>query len=127
MMASGAGRILGVYSLLEHIERIRPGEGESGRRAESLVRTDQLRVVLVTMREGASLHEHTAPGHITIHVLEGEMAVLVEGDEITLKAGGLISIEANTRHAVRAQSEGAFLLTISSPELKDASPAEGDH
>ncbi len=126
-MATGNDRILGVYSLPEQIERIRLGEGESGRRAESLIRTDQLRVVLVTMREGASLHEHSAPGHITIHVLEGEMTVTVEDDEIKLTPGGMIAIGATVRHAVHAMSDGAFLLTISSPVPGETSPVEDNH
>ena len=53
---------IGAFTLAEEIERFQPGEAGSGRRAETLIKTDRLRVVLVTMRTGASLQEHTAPG-----------------------------------------------------------------
>jgi quercetin dioxygenase-like cupin family protein len=104
--------VLGIFSLADEIERFHPGEGESGRRAEGLIKTEGLRVVLVTMHEGASLNEHSAPGPITIHTLRGEMLVSVGDEEVKLAEGGLISIAAGVRHAVRALEEGAFLLTI---------------
>jgi len=50
----------------EEIEKYRPGDTEACRRAETLIKTDGLRVVLVTMLTGITLHEHTAPGPITI-------------------------------------------------------------
>jgi quercetin dioxygenase-like cupin family protein len=115
-MTGDGDRVLGLFSLPKEIERFRPTDDKSGRRAESLVRTDHLRVLLVTLRQGASLHEHTAPGPITIQAVKGDLRVQVEGDEIPLAAGGLVAIAAHTPHAVHAQSDGAFLLTISLPD-----------
>lgn len=106
-------KILGEYRLRDEVARLEPGDSRSGRRAETLVKTDRLRVVLVTMREGAELQEHTAPGPITIHALEGSFDVSVEDDSRSLEAGDLISIRADVPHAVRATDDGAFLLTIS--------------
>lgn len=105
--------ILGKFSLSDEIERLTPGDNRSGRRAEILVKTDRLRVVLTTMRAGIELQEHTAPGPITIHALEGSFTVTVEGDDHDLDPGDLISIQPNAPHSVRATTDGAFLLTIS--------------
>jgi quercetin dioxygenase-like cupin family protein len=117
--------VLGIYSLPEEIERFRPdAEGESGRRAEGLIKTDGLRVVLVTMNKGASLNEHTAPGPITIHTLRGQMSVTVGDDKVTLAEGGLISIAAGIRHAVYALEAGAFLLTIAFGGAKKSAAEE---
>jgi quercetin dioxygenase-like cupin family protein len=109
--------IYGPVQLANEIERFQPAERESvsGRRSETLIKTDDLRVVLITMQQGASLAEHTAPGTITIQVLRGEMTVEVGGSSHELAAGGLISLEAGVRHAVRARADGAFLLTIAWP------------
>ncbi|HET7035766.1 MAG TPA: cupin domain-containing protein [Thermomicrobiaceae bacterium] len=106
--------ILGRFDFDSEIERFAPGEGASGRRAETLIKTDGLRVVLVTMRAGAALHEHTAPGPITIQALRGHLTVSVEGtnEEQQLQSGQLIAIAPGVRHAVRAQDAAAFLLTI---------------
>jgi quercetin dioxygenase-like cupin family protein len=104
--------ILGEFRLDDEIERFHPDSGVSGRRAETLIKVDGLRVVLVTMNAGAVLHEHSAPGPITIHAVQGRFTVRVEGASHDLPTGGLISIEMNVRHAVEAVENGAFLLTI---------------
>lgn len=103
--------ILSRVSLGSEIARLLP-DVPSGRRSETLLKTPTLRVVLVTMRAGTDLHEHTAPGVITMQGLQGRLAVTVEGEEQELAAGDLIALEADTRHAVRAIEDGAFLLTI---------------
>jgi quercetin dioxygenase-like cupin family protein len=69
-------------------------------------------VVLVTLRTGAALHDHAAPGPITIQTLSGRMAVTYHDQERELGPGQLLALEAGVRHAVRALSAGAFLLTI---------------
>lgn len=104
--------LIGVFDLEAEIGRFTPGETESRRRAETLVKTDDLRVVLVTMLEGASLQEHTAPGPVTIQSLTGHFTVTHEGGETPLAPGGLVVFAPGARHAVTALSNGAFLLTI---------------
>lgn len=107
--------ILGSYDLDAEIERFIPDPtGTSGRRAETLIKHDGLRVVLITMRAGASLQEHSAPGPITIHCLRGRIAVSVGDVEHELGPLGLISLGPGERHAVMAREDGAFLLTIGS-------------
>lgn len=103
---------LGTFDLATEIARFPPGDGASGRRAETLIKTDGLRVVLVTMRAGAVLHEHTAPGPITIHAADGRFAVAAPDGERELAAGHLLALGAGVRHSVRALADGAFLLTI---------------
>lgn len=104
--------LLGVFHLDEEIERFRPGNTEAGRRAETLIKTDGLRVVLVTMVTGITLHEHTAPGPITIHGVKGRFVVTFEDQEHELRPGDLVSLATGVRHAVRTIEDGAFLLTI---------------
>ena len=105
-------RILGLHTLSTEIERYEPGASRSGRRAETLVKTDDLRVVLVTMQRDATLQEHLSPGTITIHALTGKYAVGVGEDEVLLDAGSLVTLAAGVSHSVRAVEPGAFLLTI---------------
>jgi len=120
--------ILGEFRLQDEIDRLQPGDSRSGRRAETLIKTDRLRVVLVTMRAGAELQEHSAPGPITIQALEGAFEVTVGVAVRPLEAGSLISIQAGARHAVRATGDGAFLLTISwlPDDAGDAAATNGD-
>ena len=105
-------RLLGVFNIEDEIERFRPGDTEAGRRAETLIKSDGLRVVLVTMLVGFALHEHTAPGPITIHAIRGRFVVTFEDQEREIGPGELVSLATGVRHAVRTVEDGTFLLTI---------------
>jgi quercetin dioxygenase-like cupin family protein len=105
-------RVLGAFDLAAEGERLPPGDEPAGRRAETLVKEERLRVVLVTMRGGAELREHSAPGPITIQALRGRFAVDAGGERRELPAGTLLALAAGAPHAVRALEDGAFLLTI---------------
>lgn len=120
--------ILGKFHLHDEIARFTPGESRSGRRAETLIKTDRLRVVLVTMRAGAELQEHTAPGPITIHALLGRFSITAAADHHDLAHGDLISIQTDVPHAVRAEEDGAFLLTISwhADDASDPAAVDGE-
>jgi quercetin dioxygenase-like cupin family protein len=95
------------------IERL-PPDRPCGRRAETLLKSPGLRVILVTMRAGAELREHAAPGPIAIQPLRGRFAFLVDGEAREVAAGTLLGVEGGVRHTVRAIEDGAFLLTIAS-------------
>ena len=104
--------LLGSFNLNAEIERFHPGDTASGRRAETLIKTEGLRVVLVTMRAGISLHDHTAPGPITIHALTGRFTATYGDQERELSPGDVVSLAPGIMHAVKALEDGAFLLTI---------------
>jgi quercetin dioxygenase-like cupin family protein len=103
--------LLGSFALHDEIARFAPNV-PSGRRSETLIKTPTLRVVLVTMRAGTELHEHSAPGPITVQPIDGRFAMQVEGEEHAMGPGSLIALDGGIRHAVRALEDGAFLLTI---------------
>lgn len=106
-------RIYGTFNLDQVIGELPPDpDSEARHRAETLIKTDTLRVVLVTMLRGGIMHEHTSPGPITIQVLRGSINVSVEGETHTLGEGELISLAPHILHAVEGIEDGAFLLTI---------------
>lgn len=106
-------KVYGTFNLNEVMVEFAPDpESAALRRAEILVKTDTLRVVLITMLKGGRLHDHTAPGPITIHVLKGKMQVSIEGVAQTLGEGELVSMAPGVVHAVEGVEDGAFLLTI---------------
>lgn len=106
-------KIYGMANLADVVATIPPDPASEARhRAQILVKTNTIRVVLVTMLEGGELQEHSAAGPITIHAIEGTIDVDVEGESHTLHAGELISLAPDVRHAVRCVSDGYFLLTI---------------
>ena len=89
-----------------------PPDVPSGRRSETMIKTPRLRVVLITMRAGTELHEHVAPGTITVQPIRGRFIFTAGDDDREIVAGKLISVGDGVRHAVRALEDGAFLLTI---------------
>ncbi len=103
--------ILALFRINDEIKAFDPTNTRSGRRSETLVKTDNLRVILVTMNAGAELAEHDAPGPITIHALSGRFTVGVEGRDTDLETGSLLVIHATVKHTVRAVEDGAVLLT----------------
>ena len=105
-------------SLDDHLARIVPPD--AGKRSLILVKSDELRVVLLRMAVGADLREHSAPGLITIQGLSGRFTVVVGDERYELTSDGLLLIEKDVRHSVICEEDGAFLLTIAWPHGPDA-------
>lgn len=104
------------------IQRLRsePEYQSNGRNGMTLAKTSDLRVLLEVLSEGAALAEHTAPGPITLQVLEGELRFQAGEEVIYVRAGELISLPIRERHSVEALRESAFLLTIAPEEGRKA-------
>jgi quercetin dioxygenase-like cupin family protein len=108
--------ILAKCVLEDEIRRLQPTDGEAGRRAEILVKEDDLRVTLVTMRAGIELDEHSVPVSISIQVLSGRFELIHDGETTTLQTGSFIALRKKVSHTVRAVEDGAFLLTMGWPD-----------
>ena len=80
--------------------------------AKTLVKDEDLRIILIAMKAGARLPEHQAPHRIAIQVLAGQVRVAVPGRSIDLKAGSLLTLEGGLSHEVEALEESVFLLTV---------------
>lgn len=85
------------------------------RNAITLFKSDEVRVVLIALHVGAELKTHTAPGTISVQVLEGEITFGTEQKTITLTTGQLITLQKEVPHSVFANKESTFLLTLSIP------------
>lgn len=109
----GDDTVVGLYDLNDEIARFPPDPGSVARhRAETLIKTATLRVVLVTMLSGGEMHEHAAPGPITIQVLRGTLRLTMDDVAQDLGAGQLISFASGVEYAIGGVEDGAFLLTI---------------
>jgi quercetin dioxygenase-like cupin family protein len=62
--------------------------------------------------EGEGLSEHTAPYDATVHILDGEATIIIDGKSITVKEGELIIMPANIRHELRAEKPFKMLLIM---------------
>jgi quercetin dioxygenase-like cupin family protein len=83
-----------------------------GHTARTLVREEDMRVVLVVMRAGARITEHRANDTASIHALAGHVRLRLPDNATDLPAGRLLVLERGLRHDVEAVAESAFLLTL---------------
>lgn len=85
---------------------------EGGIVSKSIVENDHHKIVLFCLAPGQELSEHTASVPASIHVLRGRGTVKL-GDEVyDTGPGRFYYMPAELRHAVVAQGELVFLLTM---------------
>ena len=69
-------------------------------------------VTLFAFDKNQGLSEHTAPYDAMVYVLEGEVAVTISGNPVTLKQGEMTIMPANQPHALSAKTRFKMLLTM---------------
>ena len=110
---------------LEHLH----GESEwnSGQNAKTLVKYDDLRVVLTALKARARLAQHQTKGRVSIQTITGHILVRAEGRTFDLPTGTLLALDQNLPHDVEALEESAFLITIAWPSegRQGRTPAAG--
>ena len=87
----------------------------TGQNARTLIKYDDLRVVLIALAAKTRMPEHKAEGRIAVHVLSGHIQVRASGRTFNLRAGGLLAIDQGVPHDVEALEESVLLLTIAWP------------
>ena len=87
---------------------------KTGRNSLSLARGNDLTVVLIVLKDQAVLHEHIAPGPITVTALSGhlEFSTATESKPLRLRTGEAAVCAAHLPHSVKALEDSAFLLVI---------------
>ncbi len=102
------------FDLEETISRLR-GEKEwrEGRRnAITLRKGEGLNVVLLVMKGGDRLDEHSAPGPISVAVREGRIRFTAGEEEVEAGPETMLTCDAGTRHTVEALEDAVCMLTI---------------
>lgn len=79
-----------------------------------LIKTDSLRVVFRSLREGTRLPPHKAAGDITVHVLAGRVEFTANDRTMTLEKGQVLALKAGVPHSVTALQQAALLITLAS-------------
>jgi quercetin dioxygenase-like cupin family protein len=87
----------------------------TGRSSKTLVKHPDLRIVLIAMKANTRMHEHTAAGRISVHLLNGHIRVHLPERVVDLPAGHLLALDQCVPHDVEAAEDSAFLLTLSWP------------
>jgi quercetin dioxygenase-like cupin family protein len=102
------------FDLAGEIDRLlqEPAYRQGDRNAKTLLKDQDLRIVLTTLAQGAQIREHDVHGQFTIQALRGRVRVQVAGEAVELPAGHLMSVRGGIAHDVLALEQSAILLTI---------------
>lgn len=85
---------------------------EKGIVSKTVVENEHHKIVHFTFAPGQQLSEHTASVPVAIHVVRGSGTVTLDGVQHEARAGRLFYLPADARHAVQAEDELVFLLTM---------------
>lgn len=96
--------------LQEHIEY-----PQKGVLSKVLLKANTCEFTLFCLATGTEISEHTSTRHAVVQGLEGRGVLTLEGQDIPLEPGVLIVMPANAPHALRADENLAFLLTLLQP------------
>jgi quercetin dioxygenase-like cupin family protein len=88
---------------------------DGDRNAITLFKSDGMRVVLIALHAGSEMKTHTAPGIISVQVLEGQIIFKTEKQTAELNKGQMLTLHKGVPHSVVASVESTFLLTLSTP------------
>jgi len=96
------------------IEQIKqePTWKDSDRNTITVFKTNGLRIVLIALHAGAEMVKHTANGHISVQVLEGQMKFTTDHQSVELSKGQMLALHERIPHSVLAIKESVFLLTL---------------
>src|SRR5919205_3418124 len=86
-----------------------------GRAAKTLVKADNLRVVLIALRVGTTLDPHAIAGAASLQVLDGRLAVQVEGHARAVGAGTFVILSENLHEPIAALEDAVLLATVAWP------------
>ncbi len=95
--------------------KIEPEWVAGEKNAITLAKYPHMRVVLVAMRRGTSLHEHRVEGPLSLFVISGHLDIAVGHAKHHLEEKGLFTLRKIVRHDVHAAEDSIFLMTIMQP------------
>ncbi|TSA85500.1 cupin domain-containing protein [Deinococcus detaillensis] len=105
------------YDLKGQLARLRGDAplAQYGRDSLTLVRDSSFTLLLVALKAGTGLPNHTAPGPISVLVLDGRVAFTSKGERCDLGPHELVTLPARIPHEVMALEDSAILITIADP------------
>jgi quercetin dioxygenase-like cupin family protein len=113
------------FDLTVEIDRLhRETTWDTGQNARTLMKYEDLRVVLTVLKANVHIPEHQTTGRISVHVLSGHIRLTASGRTFDLRSGSVLALDQETPHAIEALQESAFLLTIAWPGRAQDSTGE---
>ncbi len=86
-----------------------------GQAARTLIRTADLRIVVIALARGKTISEHHASVTASVQALSGHIRLQLPERSAELRQGELLVMGAGLPHDVHAMSDSALLLTLGWP------------
>ena len=83
-----------------------------GQTARTLIRTPDLRVVVVALTAGKTISEHHANVTASVQTLSGHIRLQLPDQRVDVPEGQLLVLGAGLSHDVSAEADSIFLLTL---------------
>lgn len=104
------------FDLVAELEQLhREPEWETGQTGKTLVKYDDLRIVLTALKAHKRIAGHQTEARISIQTVAGHVHVRAEGRTFSLPSGTLLALDQRIAHDVEALEDSAFLLTLAWP------------
>lgn len=85
----------------------------AGVSSKVLIKDNNCQYNLLCLAAGSEVSEHSAARNATVNVIEGKGVLTLEGKDIVLEPGVFVFMSARALHALKAESNLAFVLTFS--------------
>src|SRR5215472_7896452 len=107
---SGFAELLELNFEAERLAATKPWT--KGYASKVLLKTPDLRLVLVAMQAGSRMHQHHSEGRIAVHCLRGTVRLQLPNEGRELRTDDLLALDRKVEHDVQALEDSMFLLTI---------------
>lgn len=84
----------------------------AGHTARTLIRTPDLRIVVVALEAGKTISEHHANVTASVQTLSGHIRLQLPNRAVEVPEGHLLVLGAGLSHDVYAEADSTFLLTL---------------
>jgi len=89
---------------------------ETGVFSKVLLKAPHCQYTLFCLAAQTDIAEHTSTRNAVVSIIEGQGTLTLAGQDIALEAGVFVFMPANAPHALKAETNLAFLLTLSDTE-----------
>lgn len=110
--AATGGPVLGIDLAAAACQLQQESTWSGNRNAVTLVKHQDFRLVLTALKAGARLARHGVHGSVLIQVLAGLVRVTIYGQDLSLTAGQIVSLDPQLDHEVTAVDDALILITI---------------
>jgi quercetin dioxygenase-like cupin family protein len=104
------------FDLAREVDELhREPEWEKGQNAKTLVKYDDLRMVLTALKARKKMAAHQSDGRVSIQAVTGHVLLRAEGRTFDLTPGRVVTFDRGIMHELEAIEESAILQTIAWP------------